>query len=122
MISDIAQMLVIMTGPFYPCIAPLIGGLGGFVTGSGTSTCVLFGGLQAETALSLGLNPSWMAAANVTGAGIGKMISPQGIAIGAGAINAVGSESKILRRVFLYFVIYILISGVICMTGSVIGI
>ena len=65
MISDIAAALVVVAGPFYPLISPLVGALGAFVTGSGTSTCVLFGGLQSQTALSLGLNPSWMAAANV---------------------------------------------------------
>lgn len=121
MISDIASMLVVATGPFYPLISPLIGALGAFVTGSGTSTCVLFGGLQSQTALSLGMNPTWMAAANVMGAGIGKMISPQCIAIGAGAINAVGSESQILRSVFKYFVIYVVLAGVICYVGSMIG-
>ncbi len=98
MISDIASMLVVATGPFYPLISPLIGALGAFVTGSGTSTCVLFGGLQSQTAISLGLNPSWMAAANVMGAGIGKMICPQGIAIGAGAINAVVRKVRFCGR------------------------
>lgn len=122
MISDIASMLVIATGPFYPLISPLIGALGAFVTGSGTSTCVLFGGLQSQTAVSLGMDPAWMAAANVMGAGIGKMISPQCIAIGAGAINAVGSESRILRAVFKYFIIYVVLAGVICYVGSLIGV
>ena len=121
MISDIAAALVVVAGPFYPLISPLVGALGAFVTGSGTSTCVLFGGLQSQTALSLGLNPSWMAAANVMGAGIGKMICPQGIAIGAGAIGAVGSESEILRKVFKYFVIYVVIAGIICYAGSMAG-
>lgn len=121
MISDIAKFLVAAAGPFYPFIAPLIGALGAFVTGSGTSTCVLFGGLQSETALALGLNASWMAAANVMGAGIGKMICPQGIAIGAGAINAVGSESKILSAVFKYFLLYVVLAGVICYAGSMLG-
>ena len=121
MISDIAQLLVVVTGPFYPLISPLIGAIGAFVTGSGTSTCVLFGGLQAQTATSLGLNPSWMAAANVMGAGIGKMICPQGIAIGAGAINMVGSESKILSAVFKWFVFYVVVAGIICYAGSVMG-
>ena len=102
-------------------IPPGVGALGAFVTGSGTSTCVLFGGLQSQTAISLGLNPSWMAAANVMGAGIGKMICPQGIAIGAGAIGAVGSESEILRKVFKYFVIYVVIAGIICYAGSMAG-
>lgn len=121
MISDIAKLLVVVTGSFYPLIAPLIGAIGAFVTGSGTSTCVLFGGLQSETAISLGLNPSWMAAANVMGAGIGKMICPQGIAIGAGAANVVGSESKILGAVFKYFLLYVVIGGIICYVGSLMG-
>lgn len=122
MISDIAKFLVAAAGPFYPFIAPVIGAIGGFVTGSGTSTCVLFGGLQSETASALGLNACWMAAANVMGAGLGKMICPQSIAIGAGAINAVGSESKILSAVFKYFLLYVLIAGMICYAGSVMGI
>lgn len=121
MISDIANLLVVVAGSFYPLIAPLIGALGAFVTGSGTSTCVLFGGLQSQTATALDLNPSWMAAANVMGAGIGKMICPQGIAIGAGAINAVGSESKILSAVFKYFLLYVVLAGIICYAGSLMG-
>lgn len=120
MISDTAELLVVVTGSFYPAIAPLIGALGAFVTGSGTSTCVLFGGLQSQTAASLGLSESWMAAANVMGAGIGKMICPQGIAIGAGAISMVGSESKILSSVFKYFLLYVVIAGIICFAGSAI--
>lgn len=120
MISDTAELLVVVTGSFYPAIAPLIGALGAFVTGPGTSTCVLFGGLQSQTAASLGLGESWMAAANVMGAGIGKMICPQGIAIGAGAISMVDSESKILSSVFKYFLLYVVIAGIICFAGSVI--
>jgi len=49
------------------------------------------------------------------------MICPQGIAIGAGAIGAVGSESEILRKVFKYFVIYVVIAGIICYAGSMAG-
>ena len=82
---------------------------------------MLFGGLQSETALALGLSPVWLAAANVMGAGIGKMICPQGIAIGAGAINAQGSESKILSAVFRYFLLYVIVAGIICFAGSKMG-
>lgn len=121
MISDIANLLVAVAGSYYPLIAPLIGAIGAFVTGSGTSTCVLFGGLQSETAVTLGLNPTWMAAANVMGAGIGKMICPQGIAIGAGAIGAVGQESTILQKVVKYFVLYVVVAGIICFVGSRMG-
>ena len=58
-----------------------------------------------------------MAAANVMGAGIGKMICPQGIAIGAGAIGAVGSESRILSNVFKYFIVYVFAAGLLCYFG-----
>ena len=118
MISDIAHSIVVVTGPVYPFVAPLIGVLGAFVTGSGTSTNVLFGNLQMETALSLNLNPYWITAANAMGAGIGKMVCPQNIAIGAGATGITGSDSKILAAVFKYFIIYALLAGVICFVGS----
>ncbi|MBR1628263.1 MAG: L-lactate permease [Lachnospiraceae bacterium] len=118
MISVIAQFLVAATGSAFPLISPLIGGLGGFVTGSGTSTCVLFGPLQVQTAGTLGLNQEWIAAANVAGAGIGKMISPQGIAIGTGAAGLVGKESEVLGKAVRFFILYVAIAGVICMIGA----
>ena len=117
MISDIARLLA-AAGAFYPFVSPLIGVLGAFITGSGTSTSVLFGNLQQETAISLSLSQYWIAAANLMGAGIGKMVCPQCIAIGAGAVNAAGVESKILAKVFKYFVLYALLAGVVCLAGS----
>lgn len=121
MISDIAVLLVKATGPFYPLVSPLIGILGAFITGSGTSTSVLFGNLQQETALSLSLSQYWIAAAHLMGAGIGKMVCPQCIAIGAGAINAAGSESTILSKVFKYFLLYAALAGAVCFVGSKFG-
>ncbi|MDR3595523.1 L-lactate permease [Clostridium sp.] len=118
MISDIASLLVVVTGGAYPLISPLIGSIGGFVTGSGTSTSVLFGGLQTQTAQNIGLSAAWMGAANTLGAGIGKMICPQSIAIGASAIHQSGSESKILRSVFKYYLCYIVIAGIVCFVGT----
>lgn len=120
MIADIASLLVVATGSAYPVISPLIGAIGAFVTGSGTSTSVLFGGLQAETARGLGLPQiaPWLASANVLGAGIGKMICPQGIAIGVTAINKPGSESKVLGSVFKYFILYVVIAGIVCFLGA----
>ena len=121
MVSDIAVVLVAAAGSAYPLVAPIIGALGGFVTGSGTSTSVLFGGLQAQTAAQLGLSPSWMAAANIMGAGIGKMICPQSIAVGASAAGMQGRESEVLGSAFKYFVLYVVLASALCMVGSVLG-
>lgn len=91
---------------------------GSEIPGSRTSANVLFGGLQVETAGSLGLDPCWLAGANTVGATIGKMISPQSIAIGTAATATVGSESKILRKVIKYCAIFIIIAGCVAYAGS----
>lgn len=104
MVSALAQMLVTATGRAYPFAAAGVGALGGFVTGSGTNSCVLFGRLQADAARALDLSPTLLAAANVMGAGIGKMICPQSIAIGAVAAGlASGSESILFRKALPWF-------------------
>ena len=113
MTKDISNLLA-QTGSLFPLFSPLIGVLGAFITGSGTSTCVLFGGMQAMTAQQIGMDPGWLAAANVMGAGIGKMISPQSIAIGLAAVGMPGKESVILQNVMKYCVMYFVIGGLVC--------
>ena len=118
MITAIAAALVAATGSLYPLISPLIGMIGGFVTGSGTSTAVLFGPLQAETAEAIGVSKEWLTAANMMGGGIGKMISPQNLAVGCAAAGLAGKESDILSKTVKYALIFIAIGGVICMIGA----
>jgi lactate permease len=121
MTGEIAAVLVAATGTAFPIISPLIGTIGAFVTGSGTSTSVLFGDLQRQTAQAIGANPAWLCAANELGAGIGKMISPQGIAIGTSAVALAGSESVVLRKVAKYCLLFVVIAGVICYVFPMIG-
>ncbi len=113
MIKSIAVVLVAVTGHYYPLIAPIIGAIGTFVTGSDTSANILFGSLQVEAAKSLGLNPYWLAAANTGGATAGKMISPQSIAVATAATGLVGAEGKILNATLKFCIIYVLVLGVI---------
>lgn len=120
MISSIAVMCVTVTGGFYPLFAPLLGAIGTFVTGSGTSASVLFGGLQKETAVALHLNQSWITASNTAGAVIAKMISPQSIAVAVAAVGLQGKESVLLKGTIKYFVLFLLIVGVVTMIGSMI--
>ena len=74
MIASIANLFVIALGSFYPFAAPLIGGLGTFVTGSGTSSSVLFGNVQLQAAQAIGANPYWLVALNSLGVAVGKML------------------------------------------------
>lgn len=112
MISAIADFLVAATGSAYPAVSTLVGTLGGFVTGSGTSSCVLFGRLQADVARELCIEPRILAAANVMGAGIGKMICPQSIAIGAAAASLAKSEGVILRKAFVWCLVNVVLATV----------
>ena len=114
MITTIAVILVSVTGSFYPLISPVIGMIGGFVTGSGTSTAVLFGPLQVQTASAVGVGEVWLSAANLVGGGIGKMISPQSVAIGCAAVGLEGQESRILSKTIPYAVGFIVVAGCIC--------
>ena len=112
MIKSIAVVLVAVTGSYYPLISPIIGALGTFVTGSDTSSNVLFGGLQVEVAKTLGLNPYWLAAANTGGATAGKMISPQSIAVATAATGLVGAEGKILNATIKFCIVYVIVLGI----------
>lgn len=96
MIDDLAQGLAQVSGSYFPLFSPLIGVLGAFITGSDTSANILFGQLQKQTAIQLGMDPVWIAAANASGACIGKMISPQSIAIATAATGLSGQEGQIL--------------------------
>jgi lactate permease len=85
------------TGAFFPFFAPVLGWLGVFITGSDTSSNALFGKLQSATAVSIGVDPIVTVGANVSGGVIGKMISPQSIAVAAAAGQLVGRESDLFR-------------------------
>lgn len=85
------------TGVLFPFFAPLLGWLGVFITGSDTSSNALFGKVQFATARSIGVDPVVTVAANVSGGVVGKMISPQSIAIGAASVNLIGKEASLFR-------------------------
>jgi lactate permease len=85
------------TGVLFPFFAPVLGWLGVFITGSDTSSNALFGKLQSATAVSIGVDPIVTVGANVSGGVIGKMISPQSIAVAAAAGQLVGRESDLFR-------------------------
>lgn len=85
------------TGFLFPFFAPVLGWLGVFITGSDTSANALFAKLQHETAVSIGVDPVVTVAANVSGGVVGKMISPQSIAVAAAAGQLVGKESTLFR-------------------------
>jgi lactate permease len=90
------------TGAAYPFFAAMLGWLGVALTGSDTSSNVLFGSLQKITATRLSLDPVLMAAANSSGGVMGKMIDAQSIVVASTATGWTGHEWRILRFVFFH--------------------
>jgi lactate permease len=103
------------TGWFFPFFGSFIGWLGVALTGSDTSSNVLFGGLQKITAQQLNLSPVLMCATNSAGGVMGKMIDAQSICIATAATDQVGQEGSIFRFVFWHSVALASIVGVIVM-------
>jgi lactate permease len=103
------------TGWLYPFFATLLGWLGVALTGSDTSSNVLFGSLQKITAQQLGFNPLLIVTANSTGGVMGKMIDAQSIVVATASTGQTGQEGRILRFVFWHSVALAAIMGAIVM-------
>ena len=117
MIAAVAALFSVF-GPVYPFFAPMLGALGTFVTGSGTSSSALFGSVQMSTAASIGANKYWLAAANSLGVATGKMMAPQSIAIGLVAVDEAGRDGELLKKVLPYAALFIIISALVCFYGQ----
>jgi lactate permease len=101
------------TGLLFPFFSPMLGWLGVALTGSDTSSNVLFGGLQQITARQVGVSPLLAAAANSAGGVMGKMIDAQSIVVAGVATGQNGNEGSILRYVFLHSVALAALVGVV---------
>jgi lactate permease len=103
------------TGVLYPFFGTLLGWLGVALTGSDTSSNILFGNLQKITATQLGISPILMAAANSSGGVMGKMIDAQSIVVASTATNWFGHEGTILRFVFKHSIALACLVGILVM-------
>jgi lactate permease len=104
-------------GAIYPFLAPLLGWIGTYVTGSDTSANILFSNLQSTVGQQIGQGSylgvegtrALLVGTGAAGGVVGKMISPQSLAVAASAIGLIGAESVILRKVFKYSIFLIVL-------------
>ncbi|GAB2995938.1 L-lactate permease [Amycolatopsis acidiphila] len=94
-------------GGAFALISPILGWLGVAVTGSDTSSNSLFGALQVVAAQKAGLSATLLSAANSSGGVLGKMISPQNLAIAAAAVGMSGKEGDLFRRVLVWSLVFV---------------
>ncbi len=113
MVQALQAAAVAGLGRAWPWLAPALGALGSFVTGSATASNVLFSSLQAQTAQALALPAAWLLAAQSLGAGIGNIVCPHNIVAGAATVGLAGREAEVLRRTLLPCALYLLLAGLL---------
>ena len=111
MVEAVADAAADAFGGAWPWLAPAVGVLGTFVTGSATASNILLTDLQAATAYQLGLPVLWVAAAQSFGAAVGNMVCPHNIVAGAATVGVVGREGEILRRTAPVCTVYAVAGG-----------
>jgi len=89
----------------FPFFSGFLGWVACFLTGSDTSSNLLFGNLQVAAGNQIGVNPVLLAATNSSGAVAGKMISPQNIAVGVTTVGLIGKEGDIVRATFWHSIL-----------------
>lgn len=107
-ISATLALALAQTGNAFAFFSPIVGWIGVFLTGSDTSSNLLFGTLQQLTAQQLGINEVLFLAANSVGGVVGKMISPQSIAIACAAVGLAGKESELFRFTVKYSILLVI--------------
>ncbi|WP_235931455.1 MULTISPECIES: L-lactate permease [Actinomyces] len=106
------------TGAAFAFISPTLGWLGTAVAGSATSAGALFANLQATAAAGAHLDPQVLLAANTAGGGLGKLVSPQNLAVATSALDAPDQDAEILKKVAPYSIVFLLVLCTITLLAS----
>jgi lactate permease len=104
-------------GGIYPIVAPWIGALGAFMTGSNTNSNVVFSGLQLRTAELLELNVVIILAAQTAGAALASVMAPTKVVVGASTAGMAGQEGDVMRKVTIYVVFLVFLVSLLAVIG-----
>jgi lactate permease len=107
-----------VAGPAFPLIAPFIGALGAFITGSNTNSNVVFGGLQQHVAALVGVSPLIILAAQTAGGAVGSLFAPAKVIVGCSTVELGGKEGPVLQAAMRYGLA--IVAGLALATGAAI--
>lgn len=103
----------VATGPIYAFLAPIIGGIGAFMTSSNLSSNILLASLQNQTAQALGISAAVILAAQTAGAALANAIAPGNVLLGISTVGETGRTGEVIRRTIFYVLIVVGLAGVI---------
>ena len=113
MTETLARGLADVMGRAYPLIAPWIGGLGAFMTGSNTNSNVIFGALQQRMAELLGFSVAVILAAQTAGAGLTSVLAPTKVVVGTSTAGMAGREGEVMRKLIVYTFLILLLASLL---------
>jgi lactate permease len=120
MTETLAKGMAKSMGGVFPLIAPWIGGLGAFMTGSNTNSNVVFGALQLRTAQLLAYAPAIILAGQTAGAGLTSVIAPTKIIVGASTAEMSGREGEVMRKMLVYTGLLVLLISILTFIFAVV--
>lgn len=109
----LAEGITNVLGSYYASVAPFIGLLGSFITGSNMSSNILFGGFQYLTADYIGLNLPAIVGAQTAGGAIGMSLAPGNVVLGTSSTGTLGSEGKVMVKIIPFTIVVALIMGIV---------
>lgn len=121
MTEALAQGLVNVVGAAFPLIAPWIGGIGAFMTGSNTNSNVVFAALQMRTAELLTYSVPAILAGQTAGAAITSVVAPTKVVVGASTAGMEGKEGEVLRALIGYILILVIFISILTILTSLFG-
>ena len=110
-----AKLMSSALAPVWPMVISYIGGLGSFITGSNTVSDMLFANFQWDAATALNYTPNQhfiAVAAQGAGGAMGNMICIHNIVSACAVLGLIGREGQILRKTWIPFVLYGLLTGI----------
>ncbi len=108
---ELANGAVALAGDFWPFFATFIGGLGAFIAGSNTVSNMMFSLFQFDVGSQMGVDATWIVALQAVGGAAGNMIAVHNVVAASAVVGLVGKEGDIIRKTFLPFVYYALLTG-----------
>ncbi len=122
MTNTLAKGLADLAGLLFPVIAPWIGALGAFMTGSNTNSNVVFAQLQLQTAQLLGLSTAIILAGQTAGAALASAIAPAKIVVGTSTADLAGKEGEVMRKMLPYILVLVVLICLLTALGAWAGV
>jgi lactate permease len=117
MTEALARGLADFAGRLFPLVAPWIGALGAFMTGSNTNSNVVFALLQVRTAQLLSLTVAIILAGQTAGAGLASVVAPAKIVVGTSTADLAGREGEVMRKMLPYIIVLVLLTSLLTALG-----